>query len=86
MNQSQNSYSLKNFLWCTWLRQSTRCKTLHLQCLRADAIRADAIDREEKTRKTHDKRFLEENENKMVNISIYFYLFIYLEQMVNISI
>ena len=33
--------------------------------------RADAINREEKTLKTHNKRFLEENENKMVNISIF---------------
>ena len=31
---------------------------------------AAAIDREEKTLKTHEKKFLEENENRLVNISI----------------
>ena len=48
MNQSQNSYSLKNFLWWSWFRQSTRSKTLHLGCLRVDTI-----DRKDKT---HDKK------------------------------
>ena len=33
-------------------------------------LQADAIDYEEKTLKIHDKRFLEENENKRVKISI----------------
>ena len=47
MNQSQKSYLVKSFLWWTWFWQTARSKTLHW---------ADAIDREEKTLKTHDRK------------------------------
>ena len=50
MNQFQKSYSLKNFLWSIWFWQSAISKTLYL------VFRADAIDREEKTLKTHEKK------------------------------
>ena len=50
MNQSQKSYSLKNFMWWNWFWQSARSKTLHL-------VSSDhAIDREEKTLKIHAKK------------------------------
>ena len=66
MNQFQKSYSLKNFLWWTWFWQSARSKTLHL----VSSGRWNRP-RRENFENSWKERFLEGNENKQVNISIY---------------
>ena len=82
MNQSQKSYSLKNFLWWTWFWQSAGSKTLHLVY-----SRRSNWPRREKTLKTHDKKdslkkmkitgehFYKEEICKMLEIYRYFQVF-----------
>ena len=61
MSQSQKSFFCDGYDF-----GSLRDRTGYTWCLRAvvvdHGLRAVAVDREEKTLKTHGKRFLEENE------------------------
>ena len=67
MYQSQKSFSLKNFVCWTWFWQSEISKTLHLSVFGPLQLTA----KRKPLKLTHDKRFLEENENELVNISIW---------------
>ena len=57
------SFSLKNFLWRNWFWQFARSETLHL----LSSGRCNRLQREKLENSVY-KIFLEENENKLLNI------------------